>query len=698
MTFLPEKSRHIMLPKGMVPQTGEIIPPTRPAGDAGLLQMYADIDIGSFSDDPGETDEELKQKLIARCEEWFEESRQWTADQRKRWRKNERLRENDIPVPGPDGATKQRINLALATIETIKPIIADYMPTFDVAPEESNDIPFSDMLQKRTRQVEEKSDLRDGMMDCVDDMLLYSNGILHIQPLLNEPDATEEMKKQAIEVIIRDPFTWYPAPGSRGMNIKKWEARYHIFATPMHVDEILQRYKATVPAEGWLDEQQVFQEISEKGGDGGQTKANQALVKECYYMDNDVATYQNGRQVMWANGVLIDDRQIPYERIPEFMLKNLGSAHAIFGMGEPQLIETQVKSLNQVMSSIADNINKAGNPVRKIMRNWWNNAVKKISGTVAGEDVVVDNPNEISWLEPPPLPQYIFNYLEVLLRLVDVVTGVQDVTEGRKPTGVTAGTAIAALQEAAERRVRYTISKDLTKFVKDIGRFVVEVLKTMDREIIEIRKKDANGQNEFVQYNPKMKIDSKGVPEGEEEFNAEDPEMRGLADSKLEVEVVAGMSQPGGRVATEARAIEKFEKGIYGIEQVVNSLAEPNKKEIIDGWYQRNGLMAMKQEAGEMEKAQGEFRKYIDEAMKSVDEQITDEQTNRQAAWIGSLDEERLAQLLKQFPKLMGTEEFQVLPDEYKERLITVFLRKDDTGLAEQKQPAGQNTENVFLE
>ena len=615
--------------------------------------------------------------IVARCETWFRESEQYTRAQRERWRKNEQLKQNEVTIPGPDGNTKMKFNLAMSVIETIKPVIKDHLPTFDVMPEDPNDVLFADMVQKRKVQVCQKAGMDDRIMDSMDDCLTYSNGLVHVQPIGG---------KQAVDITVKDPFTWYPAPGFVGMDIARWEARYHIFATPMHVDEVLIRYKKAVSPEGYIDDQRVFKAIGEnKGGNSGtQTKAEMALVKEAYFMDADTEAYPNGRQVMWCSGVLIDDRAIPYPRIPYFMIKNMGSPHAGFGMGEPELISTQVKSLNQVMSSIADNINKTGNPIRKILRSWWTTATKKILGKVAGEDVVVDSPADISWEVPPPLPGYIFEYLQLLMKLIDVVTGIHDVTEGRAPTGVEAASAIAMLQEAAQRRVRYQIAKDVTKLVQEIGAFIVWVLQNRDEEIMQIVRRGEGGEQEFLEYNPALKIDAQGIPQGMEGFNeAQTEPYRTMKDSQLEITVVGGTQMPAGRVATEERALRLFEAGIYGIEQVVQALAEPDKQGIIDAWYQRQGIQAMAERQKALVEITPEFEKYVDQAIaayqKIQEPQAAPKEGGAPPApvvdeWVGSLDEERLADILRQFPEYLKTPDFNALPVEYKRRLLMDFM------------------------
>lgn len=65
--------------------------------------------------------------------------------------------------------------------------------------------------------------------------------------------------------------------------------------------------------------------------------------------------------------------------------------------------------------------------------------------------------NQIRFLEVPPAPNDIITFIELCIRLADMVSGVTDVSEGRRPVGVTAASAIAALQEKAQTIYREKI-------------------------------------------------------------------------------------------------------------------------------------------------------------------------------------------------------------------------------------------------
>ena len=80
----------------------------------------------------------------------------------------------------------------------------------------------------------------------------------------------------------------------------------------------------------------------------------------------------------------------------------------------------------------------------------------------------------IRFLEVPQAPNDIMAFIELCIRLVDLVSGVTDVSEGRKPAGITAAHAIAALQEKAQTIYREKIRhNDL--YLEEQGRMFISL-------------------------------------------------------------------------------------------------------------------------------------------------------------------------------------------------------------------------------
>jgi hypothetical protein len=177
------------------------------------------------------------------------------------------------------------------------------------------------------------------------------------------------------------------------------------------------------------------------------------------------------------------------------------------------------------------------------------------------------------------------------------------------------------------------------------------ILQTYDNEIRQIRQRDKLGELQFIEYNPEA-----------------------FKDTMFDIEVVAGVETPTGRVAKEEAAVEKFKEGIYGIEDVMKNSADPDKQDVIENFYRREGLETLMQKQEAINKAFNQFESLVDKAIRQYDARETNGEV-----WIDSLEEEQMAELIKEFPELMNTGEWEHVPTEYQNRILEVFKIKPES-------------------
>jgi hypothetical protein len=97
--------------------------------------------------------------------------------------------------------------------------------------------------------------------------------------------------------------------------------------------------------------------------------------------------------------------------------------------------------------------------------------------------------------------------------------------------------------------------------------------------------------------------------------------------------------------------------GVYGIEEVVNALNISDKQEVIQNWYVRNQQVPPQQQVQQVEEMQENFGLAVAQVMQEGP---------------GGPSEEALAQMVIQNPELAETPDFQSLPGDIQERIITV--------------------------
>jgi len=591
---------------------------------------------------------------------WFEEAKKYRRTRENQWRINEDALRNRIDMSGAKTQTDMRFNIPLAVVESIKPTINDFLPTFDVMPEGQNDVFFADMVNKRKKQITSVGNFHSNIMESISDSLEYSDGLFEIRPILeDELDENDEVISQTLKGIdfnALDPFTWYPAPHSVGMRLGK-DSRYHIFAVPMHKDEIEIEYGIKVQGEGRLDEQRAWIKNDDDDVDG-----EYSLVITCYAVDVDQETYPDGRVTVVVENELVTDEPLEMYRINIFQFSNYKSEHDTFGYSDVELVLSQTKAINEGMSSMFDGLREAGNPKRRIVKSLFNKVTKNFNRL---KNIEVNRHDDVTYLQPSSPSATMFSAIELVLRLVDVVTGQNDVSAGRNQTSnVTSGKAIVALQEASQARVRYKISKEIVPIMEDIGEFVIWLVQNFDNEIVSIREEATNGQLQFTEFNPRMnKEDAQKLADEDPDF---DPRTwNTLEDTSLNIRVTAGFSQPSGRLSRKEEADINFDSGRIGIEQWALETDQPNKQETIDSFYERQGE---------------EQRKAIQEEVAKELPKIIESARNNPEEFEGSVEEDKLMEMALQLPEIMVGQDFQSLPASTKTRIATAVANSGNEG------------------
>jgi hypothetical protein len=627
------------------------------------MDYYPAMDQASALDQVADVAERIPQ-----IRDWLDRSKKAREKQVSRWRKNERLYYgNHWPSPskGSESQSRMVFNFPLAVVETILPIVNDFQPTVDVMPREKNDIFFAEMMQKRFQQIVEETDLYGKILQAVKDSLIYSNGFVQILPILSDEGAFK-----GFDIQVVDPFSVVPHPYANDLDLEAGE--YFMFAVPMETSRIYREFGIKVNADGKLDDYRAYQKTDDTGGiesANADSDYDMALVIECYSNEQDKEKYPNGRHTVVVGDQLIVDEPLELYRMPVFMVSNYKSPHNFWGIGETDLVRTQTKAMNETFSAINENIRKMGFPIRKVTQRAKGQLTRPITGA-PGEEITVVDPTDVTFESPPPIPGYIQNYIAQVGQFMESISGINDVTQGRKPGGVTSGRAIVALQEASQTRQRFKINNEVARMTKEIGEFMVQMILTFDEEIRSIRERGAEGEFEFTEYNPMAVYDADGNEEGTLEF---DPgTAKRLQDSEFDVSVTTGSRYAQGRVANEERAMELYQVGIYGIEEVVNALNITDKQDTIQNWYVRNQMVPPQQQVQQAEEMQQQLGMAVAQVMEEGP---------------GGPAEESLAQMIINNPTLAESPDFQQLPGNIQERILTVTGLVGGQGDPEMDQP-----------
>jgi hypothetical protein len=114
----------------------------------------------------------------------------------------------------------------------------------------------------------------------------------------------------------------------------------------------------------------------------------------------------------------------------------------------------------------------------------------------------------ISWQQPQPLPSYVMQYMQLIRESIKQEAGSNDQSRGQTGSGVTAATAITALQEMSTKRSRMH-ARALHRATREAACMMLECLRefaVMERQI----PVTVNGQPVVVPFNRTYMKDAKG--------------------------------------------------------------------------------------------------------------------------------------------------------------------------------------------
>lgn len=405
------------------------------------------------------------------------------------------------------------INVIHSVCETIKPILTDTQPGFDVIPQQPEDYTFSDTLSSVQRDWWNRRGMDLTVSDLIDDALTYDAA--YIKCIWNP-----ELERNAgdSECYIPDPRNIWVNDGAIdfisgcqwvieritkpvGQLRQMFPDKAHLIKPSGNKEpdrELMGRamsgsvtlvspvdrkapsgiakdmgfqsggiddYKNVEILEVWVTDDTVEEyQMTVKGKDGGEDQTVTETRRK----------YPNGRLITILPGckVVLQDAESPYNdgRFPYVKYVANRKSRKFYGFGAVSpLIETQ-ELLNKSAAVIVDYLNTMANPC------WVVDANSGVDPEMLTNQIglcVVKNPGtDVRREAAAPLPKEVFSMYQMWQQLADQISGINDVTQGRRPQGITAAEAIQTMQEAAQTRIRL-MERNLQVALSRLGELVI---------------------------------------------------------------------------------------------------------------------------------------------------------------------------------------------------------------------------------
>lgn len=365
----------------------------------------------------------------------------------------------------PSYKSNQVSNFIFSTIETIRPIMIDNNPRFLALARTEEGMKKNDKVQMALDYEFDREQMSAKIPRQTITSLVLGTAVWFLPWDGHKGDLDGEVS--AIEV---NPFNLFPDPLATSVD----DAEYLIYATYKHVNMLKKLFpkKSNLLEGGNIKYSEL---VANRDSDNSKVD-NQVLVLEIWCRDYTTMEfeeedelgqkykvkkmkYPKGRVLTIAPelGVILSDKKNPYKdgKFPFILVKDYDIPFKFWGEGEPKQLLSPQKYINELSNQIIDNAKLTANQV-------W--IVDKNSGIGYGKLtnrpglVVRKNPGtDVRRDAPPPMPTYVSDKIDNLKADIESISGIHDVTQGRRPTGIQAGNAIIALQEAGQARIRIKV-------------------------------------------------------------------------------------------------------------------------------------------------------------------------------------------------------------------------------------------------
>lgn len=436
-------------------------------------------------------------------------------------------------------------NYIYAIIESVKANMTRNLPSVSASPRGERDDLAADLMSRVLQDTLERGGLKEATREVVHHGLIATLGYYKV--FYSDLTGNAEVGAVAPDDMLVDP---------KATSIKN--ARWVIHRRcSVPVDEIYATYQVIPSKNSVKDTDQNVDNIVRDGTylSGGELQeaievAPTFDIYECW-----VRCWEEDRENDWyvvtiAGDTVLDEYFSPYSHnqtpFVEWVAVEDYSGDNIYhrGVGYVEEIEPLQDRVDSLDLKLYKNASLLSNRQRFVSANSGLN-INAMDNTAGRTYKVNGDPQKAVFYDvPPQMSQQTYEYRDRTEMLMQTVSGVFDVTMGRRPTGITAGRAIESLKDSAETRLASVVDT-LAEAIASVADLALQIiLQFYDGERI-IKSTDGNKDQDFVvvadyppelQPQPEMQVDSFGFPlMGEDEQPLlVDPEAEPVVTPELE--------------------------------------------------------------------------------------------------------------------------------------------------------------------
>lgn len=518
-------------------------------------------------------------------------------------------------------SSKPVMNIVRQSIQTQLPILTDQRPGFSVLPRDPSDFQFATMLAELVDMLWDNLAMDHTLVEVLMDEMILDGGVLKITWDHDAEDGAGEIK-----VDVVDPFDIFIPYGARDFGkdcdwvihrtykpVAQLKEQFPTFADRIRSDSsnkddtVTKRVSEDITLVSPTDEYSPPGMKGTQTDDGDQRKV--AEVWEIWYKSEELddPTEDGTVKKKYPKGALLtilpnqnlrlQKTTNPYEhgRWPFVRFVDTLLPRQFWGEGESGILMQTQRMLNKVLSHLFDYSNMMSNPVWVIEEDSGLDA-DKITNRIAS--VLMTRPgtagkNGVRRDFAPALPPGIVDFYTLIMGMSEKVSGVTEVSQGRKPPGVTAAAALDTLEEAAQTRIRLK-ERNMQVSLQQMG---TQIIALMMQFYTEPRVARITGQSAkwptyfefFIEKNPetgqytfnKKPYNLVHAPTGSQYVAGQGYEQSQTTKGVFDVKVLSGTALPFSKTSRANIAFRLFDAEAIDQQDLLEALEWPNAEEVI---------------------------------------------------------------------------------------------------------------------
>ncbi len=428
-----------------------------------------------------------EKQLLVHLDKLYFEGAEARSKASKNWSTAiETIKGNTWPTRRPKYKVSAVLNFLSQVIERKAALITDSRPTISVVSRKQIDDPICEILQKTIEGILDERNFEQRLTEFV--MLEEYFGFALFNTCY---DKNLDYGKGDIDLVVIDPRCFIFDPFvTRSWNLPFGE--YCCLETVRPTELLQQQYpkraediKADLTAGNVKEDSLVYklrQLFKFEAASLERTSVvPRSIVRDWWIRDRKTKS-ENGKELMFPNwrhliiagGCPVEDGANPYiDGNNPFDAMEWGfDVDSAYGRNEVDQLENPQIMFNKILATIIENAILMGNGIwvgdtNALSKEEWARLTNE-----PGSHIKKRPGSQLTRETPPGLPPYMMGTLELLMNGIEKLTGITEVTEGRRPGQVTSGTAIESLAVMAQTTLRLK-ARQLEGLIQRVGQKLI---------------------------------------------------------------------------------------------------------------------------------------------------------------------------------------------------------------------------------